>query len=102
MILSLKIFIKERLPIVLQDDKVRQDQRVISYLQKCVELCWFMNLQDPPMVLVAPQEGDTVDKNLFSHHGRKGKVVQTCVLAALLLHKEGPVVCKGYILPKPK
>lgn len=102
MILSLKIFIKERLPIVLQDDKVRQDQRVISYVQKCVELCWFMNVQDPPMEQVAPKEGEDVDKNLFSHHGRKGKKVQTCVWAALLLHKEGPVVCKGYILPKPK
>eukprot|EP00105_Crassostrea_gigas_P046404 XP_019930552.1 PREDICTED: uncharacterized protein LOC105347472 isoform X1 [Crassostrea gigas] len=97
-----QIFIKERLPKVLQDDKVRQDQRVISYVQKCVELCWFMNVQDPPMELVAPKEGEDVDKNLFSHHGRKGKKVQTCVWAALLLHKEGPVVCKGYILPKPK
>lgn len=54
------------------------------------------------MELLAPKEGDTVDKNLFSYHERKSKVVQTCVWAAILLHKEGPVVVKGHVLPKPK
>lgn len=74
-----QIFITERLPNVLQVEKVRQDQRVISYVQKCMEICWFMNVKDPPMELVAPKEAEPVDKNLFSHDGRKGKVVQTCM-----------------------
>lgn len=51
-----------------------------------------MNVQDPPMELVAP-----LDKNVFSQDGRKGKVLQTCVQVALLVNKDGPVVCKGYI-----
>lgn len=87
---------------MLPNDKVREDQRVSSYVQKCVDLCWFMNVHDPPMELVAPKEGELIDKLLFKVYGRKGKVVHTCVWAALLLHKEGPVVCKDDILPKPK
>ncbi|XP_061165229.1 uncharacterized protein LOC133174180 isoform X2 [Saccostrea echinata] len=100
--LQAQVFIQQKLCELLPDEKVRQDERVVTYVSKCVELCWYMCMQDPPMELVFPQKGETMDKNLFSHHGRKGKVVDICVWAALLLHKEGPVVCKGYILPEEK
>ena len=97
-----KVFMKEKLPGLLPDEKVRQDARVLSYVTKCVELCWYMCMQDPPMELAVPKKGATMDKNLFSFHGRKGRVVNCCVWAALLLHKDGPLVCKGYILPEEK
>ncbi|XP_062601177.1 uncharacterized protein LOC134262871 [Saccostrea cucullata] len=97
-----QVFTQQKLSELLPDEKTRQDERVVTYVSKCVELCWYMCMQDPPMELVFPQKGETMDKNLFSHHGRKGKVVDICVWAALLLHKEGPVVCKGYVLPEEK
>ncbi|XP_062613486.1 uncharacterized protein LOC134275231 isoform X1 [Saccostrea cucullata] len=100
--LMAQVFIQQKLSELLPDEKTRQDERVVTYVSKCVELCWYMCMQDPPMELVFPQKGDTMDKNLFSHHGRKGKVVDICVWAALLLHREGPVVCKGYVLPEEK
>nr|XP_022327802.1 uncharacterized protein LOC111127081 isoform X2 [Crassostrea virginica] len=97
-----QVFMKEKLPSLLQDEKVRQDPRVVSYVTKCVELCWYMCMQDPPMKLAVPKKGETMDKNLFSFHGRKGRVVNCCVWAALLLHKDGPLVCKGYVLPEER
>ncbi|XP_056012448.1 uncharacterized protein LOC125679548 isoform X2 [Ostrea edulis] len=97
-----KLFIEQKLRELLPDEKHHQDERVRSYINKSVELCWFMCMQDPPMELVFPQKGDTIDKALFSHHGRKGKVADTCVWAAMLLHKDGPLVCKGYVLPEEK
>ena len=97
-----KVFMNEKLPGLLPDEKVRQDARVVSYVTKCVELCWYMCMQDPPMELAVPKRGDTVDKNLFSFHGRKGRVVSCCVWAALLLHKDGPLVSKGHVLPEER
>ncbi|XP_048774846.2 uncharacterized protein LOC125679575 [Ostrea edulis] len=97
-----KLFIEQKLRELLPDEKHHQDERVRSYINKSVELCWFMCMQDPPMELVFPKKGDTIDKALFSHHGRKGKIADTCVWAAMLLHKDGPLVCKGYVLPEEK
>ncbi|XP_078326225.1 uncharacterized protein LOC111125624 isoform X2 [Crassostrea virginica] len=97
-----QVFMKEKLPGLLSDEKIRQDSRVVSYVTKCVELCWYMCMQDPPMELAVPKKGDPMDKNLFSFHGRKGKMVSCCVWAALLLHKDGPLVCKGYVLPEER
>nr|XP_022325312.1 uncharacterized protein LOC111125625 [Crassostrea virginica] len=97
-----QVFMNEKLPGLLPDEKVRQDARVVSYVTKCVELCWYMCMQDPPMELAVPKKGEAMDKNLFSFHGRKGRVVNCCVWAALLLHKDGPLVCKGYVLPEER
>nr|XP_034300343.1 uncharacterized protein LOC105333281 isoform X1 [Crassostrea gigas] len=97
-----KLFIATELPDLIADETVRADVRVLTYVRKCVELCWYMCMQDPPMVIISPQKGQLVDKALFSFHGRRGKIVEVCVWPALLLHDNGPLVCKGYVLPEER
>ncbi|XP_022323445.2 uncharacterized protein LOC111124658 isoform X3 [Crassostrea virginica] len=97
-----KLFIDDDLPFLIPEKVIREDARIMLYVQKCLELCWYMRMQDPPMVIVTPLKGEEVDKNLFSYHGRRGKTVEVCVWPALLLHENGPLVCKGYVLPEDK
>ncbi|XP_052719812.1 uncharacterized protein LOC128191667 [Crassostrea angulata] len=96
------LFIASELPFLIPDETVRADVRVLTYVRKCVELCWYMCIQDPPVVIVSPKQGQLVDKALFSFHGRFGKIVALCVWPALLLHENGPVMCKGYVLPEER
>ncbi|XP_065930480.1 uncharacterized protein [Magallana gigas] len=97
-----KLFIDTELPALIEDEIIRADVRVVTYVRKCVELCWYMCMQDPPMVIISPKQGQLVDKALFSFHGRRGKIVEVCVWPALLLHDNGPLVCKGYVLPEER
>ncbi|XP_056012440.1 uncharacterized protein LOC125679542 isoform X2 [Ostrea edulis] len=97
-----KLFIEMKLPTLVKDEDIRSDIRTLMYARKCVELCWYMCVQDPPMVIITPQKGEEIDKGLFSFHGRRGKTVEVCVWPALLLHDNGPLVCKGYILPEER
>ncbi|XP_062574366.1 ESF1 homolog [Saccostrea cucullata] len=95
-------FIKVELPNLVTDEGIREDLRTLTYVRKCVELCWYMCMQDPPMVIISPERGQEIDKGLFSLHGRRGKTVEVCVWPALLLHDGGPLVCKGYVLPEER
>ena len=97
-----QLFIDTELPALIPDEIIRADVRVVTYVRKCVELCWYMCMQDPPMVIISPRQGQLVDKALFSFHGRRGKIVEVCVWPALLLHDNGPLVCKGYVLPEER
>ena len=65
-----------KLPGLMPDEKVRQDARVVSYVTNCVELCWYMCMQDPPMKLEVPRKGDTMEKTCFlSMGGREGWLI---------------------------
>ncbi|XP_061165407.1 uncharacterized protein LOC133174327 [Saccostrea echinata] len=96
------LFINVELPNLVTDKGIREDLRTLTYVRKCVELCWYMCMQDPPMVIISPERGQEIDKGLFSLHGRRGKTVEVCVWPALLLHDSGPLVCKGYVLPEER
>eukprot|EP00105_Crassostrea_gigas_P040432 XP_019924580.1 PREDICTED: uncharacterized protein LOC105332510 [Crassostrea gigas] len=97
-----ELFIATELPTLIADKTFRADVRVLTYVRKCEELCWYMCMQDPPMVIISPQKGQLVDKALFSFHGRSGKIVEVCVWPALLLHDNGPLMFKGYVLPEER
>nr|XP_022323447.1 uncharacterized protein LOC111124659 isoform X2 [Crassostrea virginica] len=97
-----RLFIDDDLPFLIPEKVIREDARIMLYVQNCLELCWYMRMQDPPMVIVTPTKGEEVDKTLFSFHGRRGKTVEVCVWPALLLHENGSLVCKGYVLPEKK
>ncbi|XP_052719813.1 uncharacterized protein LOC128191669 [Crassostrea angulata] len=97
-----KLFTTSKLPFLIPDETARADVRLLTYVRKCVELCWYMCMQDPPMTIISPIQGQLVDKALFSFHGRRGKIVEVCVWPALLLHENGPLVCKGYVLPEER
>jgi hypothetical protein len=70
------------------------------YIDKCVEYIWLMVVQDPPMDLRYPRMGEKLDTTSFKVFRKKGTVVQACVWPAVYLHKNGPVVSRGYVLPQ--
>ncbi|XP_033743556.1 uncharacterized protein LOC117329638 [Pecten maximus] len=73
-----------------------------KYVDRCIELIWLMSVQDPPMYLVSAEKGDKVRTDLFTYYGSKGKVVESTVWPAVLLHSNGPIISKGYIIPMAK
>lgn len=77
-------------------DEYQKLDRVTKYLQKCVEVTWFMNVQDPPMGLLWPNTNENeISLNCFRHFTKFGNKLEHEVWPALLLHDQGPVIVKG-------
>ncbi|XP_053389972.1 uncharacterized protein LOC128552918 [Mercenaria mercenaria] len=67
-----------------------------KFMKKCVEICWLMNSQDPPVILDTSQmKGKDFDGDRFRTYTKTGKVVDYVVWPPMLLHKDGPLLCKG-------
>ncbi|XP_061184511.1 reticulocyte-binding protein homolog 2a-like [Saccostrea echinata] len=78
------------------DHKVKQ-----KYMERCVQLCWMMSIQDPPMMLdFGPAQDEEVDKNIFRMYTKQGDRVDFIVWPAVFLHENGPLVQKGVLQPK--
>ncbi|XP_021346259.1 hyaluronan mediated motility receptor-like isoform X2 [Mizuhopecten yessoensis] len=68
------------------------------YINKCVSLCWLMNVQSPPVYMSRDVEsGDPFDETKHKHYTRKGTVVDFLVWPTLQLTKEGAVLRKGVV-----
>ena len=53
-------------------------------------------VQDPPMFISLDiRRGDTFDEDLYKAYTKSGKTVEFVVWPVLLLHKTGPILCKG-------
>lgn len=74
-----------------------------SYLKKCIEVCWYMVIQDPPMYLeTLSLDGSDLDKDTHKVYLISGNKVQYVVWPALYqyLHnngRKGPVMIKGVV-----
>lgn len=79
---------------------ISMEPRLEKYVDGCVEYSFLMVVQDPPMYLEYPESGQKINTSLFKPFRQKGLVVQMCVWPCVCLHKDGPVVCKGYVLPQ--
>lgn len=67
-----------------------------AYTEKCFELCWYMNLQSPPVYMdLSVKEGDKFNKETYKHYTSLGKKVAYVVWPALYLHEGGPLLAKG-------
>lgn len=68
----------------------------IKFVEKCCELCWYMCITNPQMVIEYKNfENYPVDSNKFNQYNRNGSIVEYVVWPALLLHENGPVLSKG-------
>lgn len=83
-----------------QFSNIPMKPRLEKYVDKCLEYSFLMVVQDPPMYLEYPESGQKINTSLFKPFRQKGSVVQMCVWPCVCLHKDGPVVCKGYVLPQ--
>lgn len=69
-----------------------------QFVNKCVELCWLMAVSNPPVYMLGDlKSGELIDSNLFRHFTKSGDYSEYVVWPALLLHKNGPVMCKGVV-----
>ncbi|CAC5390525.1 unnamed protein product [Mytilus coruscus] len=74
--------------------------KVLDFTRKCAELCWFMCVNEPPLVLEYENiEGNPIDRSKFNLYDRNGSVAEYLVWPALLLHKHGPILAKGAVQP---
>lgn len=67
------------------------------YIQKCVQCCWFMCVQDPAMQLTVWTIGTKMDGYNMKSFTKNGQYVDFSVWPALYLHKDGPLLSKGIV-----
>lgn len=69
---------------------------------KCLELCWLMNMHNPPVALGLPPAKDSpFDGTFYKEYTRTGTTVDFVVWLPLLLHENGPLLQKGVLQPNP-
>ncbi|XP_033743208.1 uncharacterized protein LOC117329388 isoform X2 [Pecten maximus] len=75
-------------------------KKTYKFARICANLCWFMRVQNPPMVIdITLKEGDEINFDFYKNYTQKGKRVGYFVWPALFLHKDGPLLCKGIVQP---
>lgn len=67
------------------------------YIQKCVQCCWFMCVQDPALHLTVWTIGTKMDGYNMKSFTKNGQYVDFSVWPALYLHKDGPLLSKGIV-----
>lgn len=78
------------------ESQTNSSESEILFVEKCCELCWYMCITEPPMVIEYRNfENTPMDTNIFNQYNRTGSVVEYVVWPALLLHENGPVLSKG-------
>lgn len=70
-----------------------------SYVDHCIELIWYMCVQDPTMILRWPDPDDVMDPTIFKYYKKKGTVVKHAVWPALYLHEAGSMLKRGCARP---
>lgn len=74
--------------------------KTIAFAKKCVELCWLMAVQDPPLVFgPLPQRRDKFNADLFREFTKSGETIDFPVWPVLHLYENGPVLSKGVVEP---
>ena len=61
-----------------------------------------MCVQDPPMCLTWPAEGDRINLDKYEVYSESGKYVSMCVWPAVLLQDRGKVLSKGSVIAAQK
>lgn len=75
------------------------DDQMRKYVNRCAELSWLMNVQDPPLLLhFDAMAGEQVNKLLFSCYTRAGSIVEYVVWPAVI-YENGTVYRKGVLQP---
>ncbi|XP_060566867.1 uncharacterized protein LOC132725704 [Ruditapes philippinarum] len=74
-----------------------EQKGIESFLDKSIELCWLMAIQDPPLYVDTnlSLRGKPFETNLFKPYTVQGKYVDFIVWPALYLHEGGSLLNKG-------
>ena len=75
-------------------------KEVQQYTAMCLEVCWLMNMYDPPIAIGSPPAKRSVfDHTIYKGFTKSGKTVDYVVWLPLYLHKNGRLLCKGVAQP---
>ncbi|XP_071125506.1 uncharacterized protein [Mytilus edulis] len=82
--------------------KAMYAEQIPEYVQKVMELCWLMNMCNPPLVFGdVPRTGEQLDKDYYKEYTKQGDIVSFVVWFPLLIQENGPVLTKGVAQPIP-
>lgn len=69
-----------------------------EYIKKCSEICWMMNVQNPPILLDFDLKyGYIIDQHAFTTFRKNGDYVNYVVWPAVYSYRNGPLLCKGIV-----
>ncbi|XP_062568800.1 uncharacterized protein LOC134230955 isoform X2 [Saccostrea cucullata] len=69
-----------------------------SFISRAVELCWFMNVQDPPLAITwSVKPGESCDTSRYKQFTHSGQFVEFLVWPPLYLFKDGHLLSKGVV-----
>ncbi|XP_021356601.1 kinectin-like isoform X2 [Mizuhopecten yessoensis] len=89
-----RFFDSEIIHLKLQPGEIGANLEI--YIRKCVELCWLMSIQSPPIFLFKEIHlHDRFDEDYFKFYTRAGTVVDFLVWPALLCRENGELLRKG-------
>lgn len=74
-------------------DILKSCKRVMDFIKSCIRLCWYMNLQEPPVYMVTDVDPNSL--HMFRAYTRSGDVIDYVVWPSLLLKEDGPLLYKG-------
>ncbi|KAK3602835.1 hypothetical protein CHS0354_026390 [Potamilus streckersoni] len=82
--------------------QAQKDTPLCIYADRCVELCWLMVVQEPPMCLdfCRPGEVNLGKFKSYSDTERQQTITETCVWPALCQNENGPVLMQGVAIMK--
>ncbi|XP_052811948.1 uncharacterized protein MCAP_0864-like [Mya arenaria] len=75
--------------------KLKLPKNTERFYRSCVELCWLMSVQDPPVVFDTPKTGGKFDSDRYRTYTKMGKQLDYVVWPPMLLHAGGPLLAKG-------
>lgn len=70
----------------------------LDYINKCAELTWMMNFEDPPVALDFDfKEGAKLNSNRFNAYFKKGKMIDYLVWPVLVSLSDNTLLTKGIV-----
>lgn len=76
-------------------------QKTTHFAERCVELCWFMQITQPPIHLSACfPEKRIMNNDIFKAYMKSGRVIDYIVWPVMYLHENGPLLTKGIAQPE--
>lgn len=79
------------------EQNVRKDKQLKLYINKCLEVTWYMCIQNPPMEIDNEiRTGSRFDTTKYQYFKIEGNKIDYVVWPILLSAKKGTVVSRGY------
>ena len=76
-------------------DMMSESVKIQDYVNKCIEVCWLMAVQDPPMVITTNVALSKFVHDKYTHYSRRGLFIDFLVWPAVHQCEGGELLRKG-------